>query len=76
MDPGYYIGQELIYQADIYRQIFWSHGSDGPSVLQKEMEEIEVMEEDDCCHIKDFLIKATLINLREGVRDHARHECQ
>ena len=35
-----------------------------------------VMEEDDCYQIKDFLIKATLMNLREGVRDYARHECQ
>ena len=76
MNPGYFIEQELIYQADIYRQTFWPHGSDGPSVLQKEVEEIEGMEEDDCCYIKGFLIKATLMNLREGVRDDARHECQ
>ena len=75
MNPGYYIEQELIYQAGIYRQTFWPHGSDGWSVLQKDMEEKEVMEEDDCCHIKDFMIKSSLMNLR-GVRDYARHECQ
>ena len=34
------------------------------------------MGEDDDCHIKDFLIKVTLMNLREAVRDYARHECQ
>ena len=76
MNRGYYIEQDLLYQADTYREEFWPYGPDGPSTLQKEVEEIEVVEEDDCCHIKDFLIKATLMNLREGVRDYARHECQ
>ena len=76
MNPGYYIEQDLLYQADTYGEEFWPYGPDGPSTLQKEVEEIEVVEEDDCCHIKDFLIKATLMNLREGVKDYARHECQ
>ena len=76
MNPGYYIEQDLLYQADTHGEEIWPYGSDGPSTLQKEVEEIEVVEEDDCCHIKDFLIKATLMNLREGVRDYARHECQ
>ena len=57
MNPGYYIEQELLYQVDIYGEQFWPYGSDGPSALQKEVEEIEVREEDDCYHIKDFLIK-------------------
>ena len=76
MNPGYYIEQDLLYQADTYGEEFWPYGPDGPSTLQKEVEKIEVVEEDDCYHIKDFLINATLMNLREGVRDYARHECQ
>ena len=57
------------YQADVYRQTFSSHESNKPSALQKEVEGQDVERE-------NFLVKAVLMNLREGVRDYVRHECQ
>ena len=69
MHQGYYIEKDLEYQADVYRQTFSSHASDEPSALQKEVEGQDVKRE-------NFLVKAVLMNLREGVRDYVRHECQ
>ena len=69
MHQGYYIEKDLEYQADVYRQTFSSHESDEPSALQKEVEGQDVKRE-------NFLVKAVLMNLREGVRDYVRHECQ
>ena len=69
MHQGYYIEKDLEYQADVYRQTFSSHESDESSALQKEVEGQDVKRE-------NFLVKAVLMNLREGVRDYVRHECQ
>ena len=70
MHQGYYIEKDLEYQADVYRQTFSSsHESDEPSALQKEVEGQDVKRE-------NVLVKAVLMNLREGVRDYVRHECQ
>lgn len=77
MNPGYYIEKELEDQADIYKQTFWPHGSAGASALQKDVEGTlqKDTSEEDYLWMKDFLTKAILMNLREGVRDYARHEC-
>ena len=61
----------MIYQADVYSQTFLSHQSDEPIALQKEVEGHA-----GSFQKENFLTKAILVNLREGVRDHARHECQ
>lgn len=71
MHQGYYLEKDLIYQADIYSQTFLSHESEEPSALQKEVEGHEVSFKKE-----KFLTEAILKNLREGVRDHVRHECQ
>ena len=71
MHQGYYLEKDLIYQADIYNQTFLSDESDEPSALQKEVEGHEVSFKKE-----KFLTEAILKNIREGVRDHVRHECQ
>ena len=71
MHQGIYIEKDLIYHADINSQKFLSHQSDEPSALQKEVERHA-----GSFQKENFLTKAILMNLREGVRDHARHECQ
>ena len=71
MHQGYYIEKDLIYQADVYGQTFLSHQSEESSALQKEVEGHA-----GSFQKENFLTKAILMNLREGVRDHARHECQ
>ena len=48
-----------------------SHQSDEPSALQNEEEGHA-----GSFQKENFHTKAILMNLREGVRDHARHKCQ
>ena len=68
----YYIEQELINQADIYKQTFSPHGSDGPSAKWHAERNGRCIRHGRRWLLSDFLIK----HLREGVRNYARHECQ
>ena len=72
MNQGYFVEQELMYRADIYRQNIDPDQSDMKCDLQKEVEDNTKTD----CLMKTLLTDIILQHLKINVGEYAHYECQ